>query len=98
MNREQLILNLIGIAKRAGKLALGTLALEAVRSKEARIVFLAFDASNGTKKKYRDKCRYYDVELDETFSIDDLSKAVGLNNRVVVAVLDQGIVKKMKSY
>ncbi len=98
MNRKQLVLNMLGLAKRANKLVFGSLVLEEVRQGHVSLLFLATDASEGTKKKYRDKCLFYGVDVDETMSIEELSQAVGMTNRVVVGVVDQGFAKRMKSY
>lgn len=59
------VLRMIGLAKRAGKLAVGTDAvLNAVRgSKGSAIVLIASDASPRTTKQITDKCSFYGVAL-----------------------------------
>ena len=59
------ILRMIGLAKRAGKLAIGTDAvLNAVRVlKGSAIVMIASDASPRTTKQITDKCSFYGVTL-----------------------------------
>lgn len=88
----------IGLAQRAGMLAIGEeIVLKAIRSKQARLVFVATDASDNTKKKFRDKCKSYNVPLAIGFTRNDLSNSMGRVNRVVVAVMDDGFATMMRS-
>ena len=84
-------LSALGMAMRAGKLATGDdTALKAVQHGKARLVLVAADASDNTKKKYRDKCATYGVRLAEAFDRYALGAAIGKADRVIVAVLDNG--------
>ena len=58
---------------------------------------LATDASDNTKKKYIDKCTYYHVDYYVAGTSEELSNSVGKINRMVIAVLDAGFAKSMKS-
>ena len=46
------VASLLGLAMRARKLATGESALKAIQSQQARLVLIASDASDNTKKKY----------------------------------------------
>lgn len=84
----------IGLAMRAGQLATGDeIVLKAVRSSEAKLVILAKDASENTQKKFRDKCGSYNIPLLIGFDRESLGNSVGKPERVVLAVLDQGLAK-----
>ena len=49
----------IGLAMKAGKIASGEFAVEkAVKEGKAYMVILSADASNNTKKKFKDMCSY----------------------------------------
>ena len=48
------VASLLGLAMRARKLATGESALKAIQSQQARLVLIASDASDYTKKKYID--------------------------------------------
>ncbi|HIW11889.1 MAG TPA: ribosomal L7Ae/L30e/S12e/Gadd45 family protein [Candidatus Salinicoccus stercoripullorum] len=90
------ILNLLGIAKRAGRLTTGEeKTIESVRGRSAKIVFLASDAGASTSKKIRDKCSYYDIPLIDEYTNAELSQATGASNRVVLSITDPGFSKKM---
>lgn len=93
---SQKCIQLLGLASRARKIATGEeLVLSEVKSKRAKIVFLASDASANTEKKMTDKCIYYGVPFYRDFDRTTLGKAVGKEERVSLAVLDAGFAKKM---
>jgi ribosomal protein L7Ae-like RNA K-turn-binding protein len=84
----------LGMAMRAGKLATGDeTALKAVQQGKAFLVFVATDASENTKKKYRDKCATYRVRLVEAFDRYTLGAAIGKADRVIAAVIDPGFAR-----
>lgn len=91
------VASLLGLAMRARKLTTGESALKAVQSQQAHLVFIASDASDNTKKKYIDKCTYYHVDYCVAGTSEELSNSVGKINRMVIAVLDAGFAKSMKS-
>lgn len=96
-NKKQKILNLIGLAQRAGRLISGEeLAVEAIQKGQAKLVFLASDAAVNLSKKVTDKSYTYQVEVVTVFSTLELSAAVG-KARKVLAVTDAGFTKKMRS-
>ncbi|MDR0199113.1 MAG: YlxQ-related RNA-binding protein [Streptococcaceae bacterium] len=89
------VLNLLGLARRAGKLVTGEeLVIKAVQEKSCALVFLASDASENLKKKLTDKTTSYGVTLRLDYTADELSQAIG-TNRKVLAVCDLGFAKTM---
>ncbi|MFC3419685.1 L7Ae/L30e/S12e/Gadd45 family ribosomal protein [Salinicoccus hispanicus] len=90
------ILNLLGLAKRAGMLTTGEdKTIEAIQHKRAKVVFIASDAGDSTAKKVRNKCNYYNVPLIDDYTNENLSIATGAPNRVVLSVTDTGFSRKM---
>ncbi|MFV0558142.1 MAG: YlxQ-related RNA-binding protein [Enterococcus sp.] len=90
------LLNLLGLAQRAGKLVTGEgLVIKEVRMQRAKLVFVANDAGKNTLKKVQDKSTYYEIPFSEQLTSEELSHAIG-KPRMVVAVMDQGFAKKMK--
>ena len=58
------ILSLVGLATRAGKTASGEFCTEKeVKTGSAALVIVAGDASENTKKKFRDMCEFYEVPI-----------------------------------
>ncbi|QVI33557.1 50S ribosomal protein L7 [Lacticaseibacillus chiayiensis] len=94
--QKQAVLKLLGLARRASRLTTGDqLVLGAIRSGDAKLVFVASDASANTRKKFSDKSSYYKVPLVTVFSKMDLSQAIG-SDRSIIAVADAGFAKKMQ--
>lgn len=84
----------LGLAMRAGKLITGDeIVLKAVRTGGAQLVIIAGDASENTKKKFRDKCHTYNVPLAIGFDRGALGECIGKSERVVLAVTDPGFVR-----
>lgn len=93
-------LRMVGIATKAGRTASGEFMTEnAVKSGKAALVILAGDASDNTKKKFKNMCEFYDVPLRIYSTKDELGHAMGKEFRASMAVTDEGlaqtIMKKM---
>jgi ribosomal protein L7Ae-like RNA K-turn-binding protein len=88
---DKKIASLLSLCMRARKLAAGEHACEiALRNGDAVLILIAEDASDNTKKKFTNKAFYYKVPVVLHGSRDEISKAIGKENRVVVAVTDSG--------
>jgi ribosomal protein L7Ae-like RNA K-turn-binding protein len=86
----------LGLAFRAGKVVHGEEgAIKSIRSKQARLVLIASDASESTLKKITDKCSFYNVPLKVAMPREDLGRAIGKPERVTVAITDQGFAKRI---
>lgn len=93
MNKE---LNLLGLATRAGKVINGEpLTLDGIKRKSVKLVYLASDAGNSTKKRIRDKTTTQSIPLIEDYTNHELSQSTGAYNRVVLGVTDDGFKKKL---
>jgi ribosomal protein L7Ae-like RNA K-turn-binding protein len=87
---------LLGMALRAGKLAAGQEpALKWIRRGRAKLILLAEDASDNTKKVFHDKGKYYNVPVLENGSMDQMGRALGKGPRAVAAVSDSGFARSM---
>lgn len=88
------MINIIGLARRARKTTLGTnITIEGVRKQTVKVVILATDASDNTKKLVTDKCKTYHVEVVSQLPSNELSKAVGKGNIMVIGIIDEGFSK-----
>ncbi|MCZ0702604.1 ribosomal protein L7Ae-like RNA K-turn-binding protein [Natronobacillus azotifigens] len=98
MSNEQKYLNLIGLAYRARKISLGEEQIvRDIQKAKAKLVLIASDTGQQTKKKLTDKCNYYQIPFRMTVERDQLSHAIGKSGRVAVAILDQGFADKICS-
>ena len=88
MNNE---LSLLGLATKASKTISGeSMVLEAIRNGQAKLVIVACDASDNTKKSYTDMCSYKKVPIIFYGDKDTLVKCIGCEERAAVVILDEG--------
>jgi ribosomal protein L7Ae-like RNA K-turn-binding protein len=88
---ERQLLNMLGLAKRAGALVTGHDACMAqVRSGKAALALVARDTGANAMKKYHDKCKYYNVPLLEVLDKMSLGHAVGKSHSAIVVITDPG--------
>lgn len=94
---ENKILSYLGLATKAGKLVSGEFMTEkAVKEGKARIVIVAEDASDNTKKMFSNMCEFYKVPLYIMSNKEMLGHAIGKQFRASVAVLDAGLANAIK--
>ncbi len=91
------VLSLIGLATKAGKTASGEFCTEREgKSGGAALVIIADDASDNTKKKFRNMCDFYHVPICFYKDKDTLGHAMGKQFRASLAILDQGFAKGIR--
>lgn len=90
--RQNRVLSLVGLATKAGRTVSGEFSTEkAVKSGEASLVIVSEEASDNTKKKFRNMCEYYKVPICFFGSKDELGRAMGKEFRASLAVTDEGL-------
>ncbi|MQS51519.1 L7Ae/L30e/S12e/Gadd45 family ribosomal protein [Companilactobacillus mishanensis] len=88
-------LNFLGIAVRAGKIISGTeLTLQGVRDNTVKLVIIASDCSDRTKKEISNKTDFYKVPLNASFTSQELKKSIG-KDRKVMGITDLGIARRL---
>lgn len=97
LDPKKKILDLIGLAMKAGKVKSGEFSTEqSVKKGRACLVIVAEDASENTKKMFRDMCRYHHVESFCFSSKIVLGHACGKEMRSSLAVEDEGLAKAIE--
>ena len=91
MNEDK-ILNLLGLAQRAGKVISGDFIVEKA-IKKPKLVLLAGDCAANNEKKYTQLAETHQIPLHSIANKEALGTAIGKEVRVVVAVLDDGFAK-----
>ena len=96
------ILSLLGLAQKAGRLSSGDFGAEkAIRAGKAKLILMAEDCADETKKKYRELAEEYEVDCVEAATKIELGTAIGKEFRAVVVISDdgfkKGIQKKLKT-
>lgn len=98
MSPEQKQLNMLGLASRAGALVTGDEFVEkAIKDGSAPLVIVASDCSEATKTRYQGFAERYAVTLNETFTREQISQALG-KSRSIVAMTNRGMIKSFLSY
>ena len=87
-------LSMISLATKAGKTASGEFSTEKeVKSGFAELVIVAEDASDNTKKKFKNMCEFYEVPIYIYGDKNTLGHAMGKEFRASLAVTDHGFAK-----
>jgi ribosomal protein L7Ae-like RNA K-turn-binding protein len=91
---------MLGFAMRAGKLTIGTeLVCTAMANKKnaPKVVLVASDASDGTKKKVFTKCEFYEIKAVQlNMSAEELGSLLGKSFApVTVGVMDGGFAEQI---
>lgn len=85
------ILSMLGLAMRAGKVVSGEFSVEKrIQKREAWLVLVASDASDNTKKLFRNKCDFYHIPCYIYAGKEALGHAIGKGARASIAILDKG--------
>ena len=92
MNRT---LQLLGLARRAGKILYGEEILNQFREGKIQIVFIASDISEKSRERILKKCSYYNTPYTDVFSAEELSAAVGKRNVRSLALTDRGFAENV---
>ena len=96
MNYSDRVYNMIGLAFKGGNLMAGTeKCKKVVLGDRAKLVLLSTDCSKNTSKLFYDKCLYRGIPVATFGTKDRLGRAVGKDNRTVLAVLDEGFSREI---
>lgn len=92
-------LSLVSLATKAGKTASGEFCTEKeVKTGMAELVIVAEDASDNTKKKFKNMCNFYEVPIYFYGDKDTLGHAMGKQFRASLAILDEGFAKGIRKH
>lgn len=90
----QKIKSALGLAQKAGKLASGDTSVEnAIKSGKAKLLIIAVDVAENTKKNLKLLATRYSLPVYELLSKAELGLAIGKAQRASIAVLDVNFVK-----
>lgn len=88
------VLSMLGIAAKAGAVASGEYQTEhAVKSGEAYLVLVANDASENTKKMFRNMCEFYEIDIIFYGNRESIGHSIGKEFRASLAITDEGLAK-----
>lgn len=91
------VLSTLSIAAKAGYVASGEYQTEtAVKKNTAHLVIVASDASENTKKMFRNMCEFYKVPMRIYGTKEDIGHSIGKEFRASLAVTDKGLSDSME--
>lgn len=88
------VLSLVGLATKAGKTVSGEFSTEkSVKSGKSFLVIVADDASENTKKKFRNMCEFYDIPVYFLSDKETVGKSMGKEIRASLSIQDENFAK-----
>ena len=86
----------IGLACKAGKIASGEYMVEKMlKEGKAVLVIVACDASENTRKNFKDACNYRNVPYAEFSTKNELGHMTGKEMRACLAITDAGFAEAL---
>ena len=74
---------------KAGKVAFGADSVEErISKKKIKLVIVSEDSSERTKSKFLKICEKYNIPIIVDGNIENLSKAIGKNNKAIIGIKD----------
>lgn len=93
------VLSMLGLAARSRNVVSGGFATEnAVKSGKAYLVIIAKDASDNTKKKFRNMCEFYKVPFYQFGEKERLGHSIGKEERTSLAVINTGFADSIRKH
>ena len=94
--RPDPVLQLLGLAQKAGSVKSGEFMAEStIKEGAAALCVVAKDASDNTRKKFSDACKYRKVPYMEYSDKETLGHAIGKEFRSCLCVTDQGFAQQI---
>jgi len=92
------IFPMLGLAMKSRNLVSGEFMTEkAVKEGNAYLVIVSEEASENTKKKFRNMCSFYEVPIYFYGTMDELGHCIGKEFRASAAITDEGFAKSIIS-
>lgn len=93
------IKNLITLAAKSGNLVSGDgTCINYLKKDSVKLVILAEDASDNTKKKFKDKTSYRNIPIRYFGKKKDLGNIIGKSSRTIIAITDKGFAENILKY
>lgn len=91
------VFSILGLCMKAGLLTSGEFMVEkSIKNSTAKLIIIAGDASENTKKKFKNMCMFKNIEIIEFSDKYSLGKILGKNIRATIGILDEGFAKNIK--
>ncbi|MGN0027575.1 MAG: ribosomal L7Ae/L30e/S12e/Gadd45 family protein [Clostridium sp.] len=88
--------NFLGLAKRSGSVIEGYSKCDEERNRKNIFLFIiSNDASNSTKKKFKNHCLTKNIVFIEDFSKEELGSSIGREEVKILAISDKNMANKL---
>ena len=88
--------NFLGLAKRAGNIVEGYSRCDEQRNKkDFFLIIISDDASNSTRKKFKNHCIAKNIRLIEDFSKEELAHATGKNQVAILLIKNRSLAQQI---
>lgn len=90
--------NFLGLIRKSGNLVMGYNKCEEIRNKRNVYLFIiSNDASESTRKKFKNHCISKNISLIEDFTKEELGYPIGRDEMKILAITDKSMAEKVKS-
>lgn len=90
MNKKG-IFSFLGLAAKAGRIASGEFATErSIKTGHSHFVMIAEDASDNTRKMFKNMCEYYQVPCTSFGTKEELGHCIGKQYRSSLSIEEEG--------
>ncbi|WP_066893770.1 ribosomal L7Ae/L30e/S12e/Gadd45 family protein [Clostridium nigeriense] len=88
--------NFLGLAKRSGNVIEGYSKCDEERNRRSIYLFIiSKDASNSTKKKFKNHCLLKNIRFIENFSKEEIGLSIGREEVKILAITDENMANKL---
>lgn len=88
---------MLGISAKAGKVVCGADAtIEDIEKHRVQLIIIAKNASERTKKNIGCICDKNNIQMLEFGNIDEISKAIGKNNKAIIGIKSKSLSKEIE--
>lgn len=91
------IYGLLGISMKAGKIVFGTdSTMDMISRRRVKLVIIAEDSSDRTIRHFKEKCDEYNIPYYIFGNKDEISKAIGKENKAVIGIKNKNLADAIK--
>lgn len=96
INNEEKVYGLLGLTAKSGNIVFGTDAcIEKIEKKQVKLIVVASDASEKTKKNMKFICEKNSVPIKVFGTIERISKAIGKNNKAIIGIKNESLANEI---
>lgn len=96
INSEEKVYGLLGLTAKSGNIVFGTDAcIEKIENKKVKLIIVATDASEKTKKNIKFVCDKNNVSIKIFGTIERLSKSIGKNNKAIIGIKNESLANEI---